>query len=265
MQPATGIHRLDVTMSIKSLWTGIPRAARVYLSVVGALSVAAIAAVVTVAATNTPLLAAAPSPSPSASPGAGQVYCGRFTQHVASNLGKSQSQVQKAISDAIGQTIDDAVKNGDMTQSQANAIKARLSANNGGQACAGGLRGIPGIGRGGFGAFPRFAGGNQDEIARALGISTAELRQDLQSGKTVKDIAASKGMDEAAFRSKLASVAKADLDPQVKAGKLTQKQEDAILQRIQSGTLPLWDRPQPRLPERPQPGAAPTPMPTPTP
>jgi hypothetical protein len=264
MQPTTGRNRLDVTMDIKSLWTGLPRAARVYVSVVAGLSVAAIAAVVTVAATNTPLLAAAPSPSPSASPGAGQAYCGRFTQHVASNLGKSQSQVQKAISDAVNQTIDDAVKNGDLTQSQANAIKARVGAS-GGQACAGGLRGLPGIGRGGFGAFPRAGAGSLDEIARALGISTTELRQDLQSGKTVKDVAASKGMDEAAFRGKLASVTKTDLDQQVKAGNLTQKQEDSVLQRIQSGTLPLWDRPRLHLPERPGPGASPAPTPTATP
>src|SRR5712691_989056 len=108
-------------MNLKGTWSSLPRPARIYLTAVGAVAVAGVATVFTVGATVTPLLAASPSPSPS--PG-GTNYCSRFTGHVASNLGKSQSQVQKAISDAVGQTIDDAVKNGDLTQSQASAIKS---------------------------------------------------------------------------------------------------------------------------------------------
>ena len=223
------------------MWKSLPRAARVYLTAVAGLSLAGLAFVVTVAATGTPLLAASPSPSPSA--GTGTNYCSRFTGHVASNLGKSQSQVQKAISDAIGQTIDDAVKNGDLTQSQANAMKSRLSGNSN-QACAGGIKGLPGIGRGGFdGPGDLGRHGPVDllnEIARALGISTSELQQDLKSGQTVQQIASAKGMDEAAFRSKLSSVTRTDLDQQVKAGNLTQNQENSILQAIQNGPLPLW-------------------------
>ncbi|HXM58458.1 MAG TPA: hypothetical protein VOB72_23865 [Candidatus Dormibacteraeota bacterium] len=247
-------------MDITSLWKSLPRAARVYLTAVGALSVAGVAGVATVAATSTPLLAASPSPSPSANPGARQAYCNTFTGHVAANLGKTPAQVQKAITDAIGQTLNDAVKNGDLTQQQAAAIKSRLGSGNA-QACAA----VPGpIGRrGGIGAgFPRAALG-LNEVAKALGISQSELQSDLRSGKTVKDLAAAKGMDEAAFRSKLASVTKADLDPQVASGKITQKQEDAALQRIQNGPLPLWDRPAPRLPGGRK--ANPSPSPTPTP
>ncbi|HYW23878.1 MAG TPA: hypothetical protein VE953_06905 [Terriglobales bacterium] len=249
-------------MNLKAFWTSLPRAARVYLTAVGAVSAAAFAVVVTGAATGTPLLAASPSPSPS--PGTGTNYCSRFTGHLASNLGKSQSQVQKAISDALSQTIDDAVKNGDLTQSQASAIKARVGSNATGQ-CAGGLKGIPGIVRGG-GPGPRFGGArfNQlDEVAKALGITTAQLQQDLQSGKTVQQLASAQGMDEAAFRTKLAGVTKTDLDQQVKAGNLTQNQENAILQQIQTGPLPLWNG----APKRfgPPRGAAPSPSPSGTP
>jgi hypothetical protein len=251
-------------MNIASLWKSLPRAARVYLTAVGALSVAGVAGVATVAATSTPLLAAAPSPSPSASPSARQAYCNTFTGHVAANLGKTPAQVQKAISDAIGQTLNDAVKNGDLTQQQADAIKSKVGSG-GGQACAVapgviGRRGGIGIG----GGFPRAALG-LNEVAKALGISDSELQSDLRSGKTVKDLAAAKGMDEAAFRSKLASVTKADLDPQVASGKITQKQEDAALQRIQNGPLPLWDRPAPRLPGGRKANPKPSPSPTATP
>jgi hypothetical protein len=250
-------------MNLKAIWTSLPRAARIYLTAVGGVSVAAIATVVTMVATNTPLLAASPSPSPSPSSSAN--YCSTFTGHLATNLGKSPSQVQKAISDAVGQTIDDAVKAGNLTQAQANAIKARLAKNNG-QVCAGGIRGIAGLGPAGHPGFGgRFGAATQDEIAKALGISTSELQQDLKNGQTVQQIASSKGMDEAAFRSKLASAVKADLDAQVAAGKITQQQEDAVIQRIQNGPLPLWNapRPGPRPAGPRQPKASPSPSATP--
>ena len=229
-------------MSLKAIWMGLPRPARIYLTAVGGATIAGFAVVATVAATGTQL-AASPSPSPSpSSKSSTQAYCDRFVGHLATDLGKSQDQVNKAISDALNQTLSDAVKNGDLTQKQADAIKSRLG---NGKVCAAGLeRGIAGIGRlPGTKEGPRVAGASLSEIAKALGISDQELRQDLQSGKTVKDIAASKGMDETAFRAKLVSVTKSDLDKQVSAGKLTQQQEDMILQRLQNGPLPLWDRP----------------------
>jgi len=226
-------------------------------------AVAGVAVVTTVAATG----AASPSPSPSPSPSSSsttQAYCDRFVGHIASNLGKSQDQVNKAISDALTQTLNDAVKNGDLTQKQADAIKARLG---NGRVCAAGVEkgigAIGGIGRIGKlpdlnpGARMNIAGISLSDIASALGISQQELRQDLESGKTLKDIAASRGMDEAAFRAKLATAVKADLDKRVAAGDLTQSQEDMILQRIQNGTLPLWDKSLPR-PFKPAPPATPS-------
>lgn len=249
-------------MHPKAFWTSLPRAARVYLTAVGAVAVAGVAVVVTGAATGTPLLAASPSPSPS--PGSGTNYCNRFTGHLASNLGKSQSQVQKAISDAISQTIDDAVKNGDLTQSQANAIKAKVSSNANGAQCAGGLRGIPGVIARGGGFRPGIGGARfneLDEVAKALGITTAQLQQDLQSGKTVQQLASAQGMDENAFRTKLTGVARTDLDQQVKSGAITQNQENAILQRIQNGPLPLWNG---TPPKRSGPRTRPSPQPSPS-
>ena len=248
-------------MDPKAFWTSLPRAARVYLTAVGAVAVAGVAVVVTGAATGTPLLAASPSPSPS--PGSGTNYCNRFTGHLASNLGKSQSQVQKAISDAISQTIDDAVKNGDLTQSQANAMKTKLGSSTSGAQCAG-LRGLPGAigGPGGFGpGFGRARFNELNEVAKALGITTAQLQQDLQSGKTVQQLASAQGMDETAFRTRLASVTKTDLDQQVKSGTITQNQENAILQQIQNGPLPLWNG---APPKRPGPRTRPSPQPSPT-
>lgn len=247
-------------MNPKAIWLALPRAARIYLGGVGAAAVAAVAVVATAAATGASLVAS-PSPSPSPSSSVAQTYCNRFVGHLASNLGKSQDQVNKAISDALDQTLADAVKKGDLTQKQADAIKARLG--NGKLCAAGFAEGIAGIGKvpppGGAG--PRQGIASLSEYAKALGISDQELRQDLMSGKTVKDVAASEGMDETAFRAKLVSVTKGDLDKQVAAGKLTQQQEDAIIQRLQTGPLPLWDTTIKR-PSGKAPGATPTPSPS---
>ena len=250
-------------MNLKAIWAGLPRPARICVAAATGAAVAGVAVVTTVAATG----AASPSPSPSPSPSSSsttQAYCDRFVGHIASNLGKSQDQVNKAISDALTQTLNDAVKNGDLTQKQADAIKARLG---NGRVCAAGVEkgigAIGGIGRIGKlpdlnpGARMNIAGISLSDIASALGISQQELRQDLESGKTLKDIAASRGMDEAAFRAKLATAVKADLDKRVAAGDLTQSQEDMILQRIQNGTLPLWDKSLPR-PFKPAPPATPS-------
>jgi uncharacterized protein (DUF2267 family) len=234
-------------MDIRGLWAGMPTAARIYLGAVGGLFVAGCAVLATV------VVASAASPSPSPKPGSAN--CDRFTQHVASNLGKSPDQVRKAINDAIGQTLNDAVKNGEMTQQQADSIKAKLGSS---AACAG----VPRLGPGGFGpgGFGRsIFRGTMADIATALGISQSELQQDLQSGKTVKDIAASKGMDENAFRQKYAAAVKADLDQQVKSGHITQTQEDTILQRIQNAELPFWNGVVHRGPKPVAPGASPSP------
>jgi hypothetical protein len=249
-------------MDPKALWAALPRPAKIYLAAVGVIGVAGVAGIVTVAA-------ASPSPRPSASPNAGEAYCSTFTGHLATNLGKSPSQVQKAISDAVGQTLNDAVKNGDLTQKQADAIKARID----GQSCPAAVPGLGGPGRLGprelgpglgFGGHRRALGG-LDEYARALGISQTELEQDLRAGRTIQDIAVSRGMDESAFRSKLVATTRSDLDAQVKAGNLTQKQEDAILQRLQNDPLPLWDRTFPPRPLRPGEPAGSTPSASPAP
>lgn len=206
-----------------------PRNPKFYLGVVGALLAAGLLVTVT---------AAAASPKPSGSPGAAQAkrqaYCTSFVNHLASDLGKKPDEVNKAASDALNQTLADAVKAGDLSQQQADAIKARQQKTN--SVCSGA---VAGLARG-----DRARGKvKMAEYAKALGISPQELKQDLASGKTLKDIAASKGMDENTFRSNLAAAVKSDLDPRVSSGKLTQQQEDAVLNKIKTGPLPMWDQP----------------------
>jgi uncharacterized protein YidB (DUF937 family) len=216
-----------------------PRTPKFYLGIVGALLAAGSLVTVTAAASGFQAVnAAAASPKPSSSPSAGQAkrqaYCTSFVDHLAANLGKKPDQVNKAVSDALNQTLADAVKAGDLTQKQADAIKARQQKSNG--VCSGALAGLDHGDR----AKARIG---RAEYAKALGISPQELKQDLAAGKTIKEVAASKGIDENTFRTNLAKAVKSDLDPRVASGKLTQQQEDAILNKIKTGPLPLWDHP----------------------
>src|SRR5918911_4259644 len=106
----------------------LPRAAKVYLTVVAAVLAAGLVVLVTAAATGTDLaVLAAGTPQPGNSSTKAQANCDRFIGHVASNLGKNPDQVKKAMTDALNQSLDDAVKAGELTQQQADAIKARES------------------------------------------------------------------------------------------------------------------------------------------
>jgi 3-hydroxyacyl-CoA dehydrogenase len=226
------------------------RSPKFYLGIVGALVAAGVVVTLTAAASGVQAnTLAATATKPSASPGAAakrQAYCDSFINHLASNLGKKPADVQKAASSALDQTLADAVKAGDLTQQQADAIKARQS---GKQTCSGALAGLRPGGAGAHAGLPAYA--------KVLGISQQELKQDLASGKTVKDVAASKGMDEATFRNNLVNSVKSDLDAKVKAGKLTQQQEDNVLNRLKTGPLPLWDKPAKRAKAAPSPSATP--------
>lgn len=239
---------------------------KIAAAVAGAVAVAGGVVVVTAAASGLSLaaLAASPSPSPKPSPAARQVQaqaaCDGFISHVAGNLKKSDADVRKAMSDALNQSLADAVKKGNLTQTQADAIKAR---NTGGGAalCTGVLGGLDGHkGTDAPGGHAAHAAIGLDQYAKALGIPAAELKTDLAGGQTIKQIAATKGInDEAGFRTKLLAVVKTDLDAKVKAATITQAQEDAQLAKLQSAPV-RWDQPVPAhkpKPQRPAPSPSP--------
>ena len=112
---------------------------------------------------------------------------------------------------AIGRTdflktaLDALVADGTITQAQEDAIlaglKAQLPTLGDGKFPGPGGMGGPGMGRGGrgHGGFgePGFGGrgAGLDAAATALGITTDELKTELQAGKTIADVATEKGVD----------------------------------------------------------------------
>ena len=178
--------------------------------------------------------ALAASPSPSSSPSGdkpGQI----FVQKLAGILHLSPGQTSSDLKQAELQTIDQMVKDGQLTQAQADKIKQRIQSGQGVGPFFGPRR--PGVGSPALLSSLRTAEVNA--VAGALGMSAADLQSQLRSGKTLADLEQQKGVSDAAVRAAAHDAAKKVLDPAVKSGTITQAQEDAVLQRISSGRAPV--------------------------
>jgi hypothetical protein len=80
-----------------------------------------------------------------------------------------------------------------------------------------------------FGAFGRFRPGiTLEPLAKALGISPADLRADLAKGQSIADIAKAKNVDVNKVIDTLVADAKARIDTAVTNKKLTQAQADKL-------------------------------------
>ena len=73
-----------------------------------------------------------------------------------------------------------------------------------------------------------------DAAAKALGMTTAELRAELKSGKDLKQIAADKGVPYATVTAAALAPVKAKLDAAVAAGTIKQARADKILARLEA-------------------------------
>ena len=256
---------------------------RIGLPVAGAVAVALAAIAVTASAAGVSLgragspVAATNASTPAATAPEGAVkadiaaYCATFTKNFAADLNVSQDAVDAAAKKAAGQTIDQAVSDGKLTADQAAKLKAAIPT---GSLCAAAAAGIPpGLGRPAGPGGPGAPGGRMgagelgaymnaylDAAAKAAGLKggAAELQKDTAAGQSLATIAKANGIDEKTFRSNLITNLTPALDAAVTAGKLTADQEKAILAKLQSGPIPLWNG-HPMGPKGTPPSAAPVP------
>src|SRR5258706_13371871 len=153
--------------------------------------------------------------------------CNAFIAHLSTDLGKSQSQVNAAIQKAIGKTLADEVKRGDLPQPQADALKKKLA---GQPPCA-----LSGVGRTGAPGDKATIGAYQAQLvtaaASALGVSETQLKADLAAGKTLSQIAAAKNppVTEAQFPTNLIAQLKPLPDTAGENNKLTPPQGHAVV------------------------------------
>lgn len=177
--------------------------------------------------------------------------CNEFASHFSSDLGVSQDKVNAAFQKAVGQTLADEVKAGDITQAQADAIQKRM-AGKAPCAIAGSLSAPKGTA--GAGAYTQAL---MTAAASALGISPEQLKADLAKGMTLHQIASAQNppVTEDQFRSRLIANLTPLLDKAVADKKLTPAQEQKFIQALQSGPIPFWDTPMRKPSAAPSPGA----------
>lgn len=150
-----------------------------------------------------------------------------FLAKVAANLNVTLDQLKQAFKSAATQALDDAVANGDMTQTQADKIKAKIESGEGL-----GLGRLLGGGRGRYAKHERaekLRNGIVTSAATALNMSPEALRAQLKSGKSIAEVA---GGNLDAVKTQITNDAKAKLDAAVASGKLTQDKADAMLEKL---------------------------------
>ena len=144
----------------------------------------------------------------------------------AKRLDVTPQKLRDALAAALDAQVDQAVKEGDLTEKQADAIKQERK--DSGHLLGGpGLRGGPGILklRGGPGFGPRF----DRHGPHGFGMRF-DVFQTL--AKALADVAKANGKSLADVRTAVKAAVKDDLDKAVKDGDLTQKQADAMLDRM---------------------------------
>jgi len=140
----------------------------------------------------------------------------------AKRLGVEPAKLSDALTKALEDRVDAAVAAGSITKAEGDALKARIEAGDAPGFFGGGLHG----GRFDFG---HHHGPGLDAAAKYLGITEAQLRSELESGKTLADVAKAHGKTAAGVVDVLVADAKTKLDTAVKAGRLTQAQADEML------------------------------------
>ena len=178
-----------------------------------------------------------------------------FLNDVAKRLHVTPSQLSSAVNGATTDQLQAEVKAGQITQAQANALEQRLK--NGGSAPLlpltpglagprgflarppgnGAFPGRPASGQGqrhGFGFGFGFGGFGLNAAASYLGLSNAQLIQQLQSGKSLAQIASAKGKTVAGLEQAMTAPLKKGLDAAVARKVITAAKEQQILSRLSS-------------------------------
>src|SRR5438034_800435 len=200
---------------------------------------------------------AAPSPSPSAS--GSKNYAQVFVDKLAAILHLNSTQTKDALKQAELQTVDQMLKDGKITQQQADAMKARINAGQGLGPIGGfGLR--PGSFKADRALMQELATAEANAVASALHMSATDLKSALRSGKSLSDLESQQKVSDSTVKAAVKSAAKGVLDKAVKAGTITQAQADAILSKVGSGLGRFGHKPaRPQTPGGSAPSTSPTP------
>ena len=144
-----------------------------------------------------------------------------FLNDAARRLNVTPAELKAALQGASNDRIDAAVAAGKITKEQGDAMKQRSAQG-----------GMPPFGRGPHGGFGHHGPPSLAAAARYLGLTEAELRTELRSGKSLAQVAKANDKSVDGLEKTLVAELKAKLDAAVKAGRLTQAQAAEIQARM---------------------------------
>src|SRR5207253_3157242 len=138
----------------------------------------------------------------------------------ANQLGIKPSALSDALKKALENRIDAAVSAGEITKAQGDELKSRIESGD-----------VPlfGFPHAGFGRDGDGPGGKLDAAAAYLGLTEAQLRTELDGGKTLAQVAKDHGKSVDGLVTALVDALKKHLDADVAAGRITKAQEDQFL------------------------------------
>ena len=143
----------------------------------------------------------------------------------AKQLGIAPAKLDAALKTALKHRVDAAVAAGRLTKAQGDALKARIDSGDGPLFPAGGHRSH------GFGHDGRHEL-KLDAAATYLGLTEEQLRTELESGKTLAQIATAHGKTPEGLVNALVDAASKKLDKAVAAGWLTRAEADSLLKGL---------------------------------
>lgn len=156
-----------------------------------------------------------------------------FLDSVAKHLGISSDKLEDATRAAAVDQVNQALEDGKITKEQADELKSRIESGEFPLFLGPGFFGLRHQGE--PGGFERhvFFGGKLEVAAEYLGLTEAELREQLADGKSLADVAKAKGKSVDGLEQAILAEAKSALDEAVKNERLTQVQADEAYQRLQ--------------------------------
>jgi hypothetical protein len=156
-----------------------------------------------------------------------QVKSGKTLAQIAVAQGKSVDGLIDALVAAGTAELDKKVADGTLTAAQRDTIVSQLRARV--------SNFVNGTGGGpGFGSRADNAGSMADTAASYLGLTRDQLVQQLQSGKSLAQVAAAQGKSVDGLIDALVAAATADLDKRVADGTLTAAQRDTIASQLRT-------------------------------
>jgi hypothetical protein len=167
-----------------------------------------------------------------------------FLNDAADRLNVSPEQLNDALKEALKDRIDQAAKDGRLTQEQANRIKERID-QDGLPLFGPGLRGGPGPGFHHDGGGPLF--GAIDAAAKYLGLTRAQLREQFLDGKSLAEIAKERNKSVDGLKAAIRKAVADRLDQAVKDKLFTDAQRDRMLAELDDHLDEIVNREGPRV------------------